>query len=185
MFLNGAQRTAGIEYLQQHRRASAKEGAHHCLSLPAHVRRRQIDQCAGAVIAAKKCAAHAHVLHSNIAVRKECRFWRPRGAGGKNDQRAIVLAHVAINLILRLCPCAVRRLGDRRKLKRARNRLLRVHYDQMPNPIAFLPHGVPQRSKIEWTFHSQPSKPARPQNLQRSNDLGGRQTQIERSNNHA
>ena len=88
---NGAQRTAGVEDLQEDRRASSEERAHHRLCLPSYVRRGQIDQGAGAAVSAKESTAHAHVLHRDVAVRKQGRLGRAGRAGGKDDQRAIVL----------------------------------------------------------------------------------------------
>ena len=46
-------------------------------------------------------------------------------------------------------------------------------------------NGAPQRAKIQWPFHSQAGKRARPQNLQRSNHLCLGQPQIERGDDHA
>ena len=46
-------------------------------------------------------------------------------------------------------------------------------------------HGAPQFAKIERGFQAQADKPARPEDLQRANHLGGGQTQIQRSDDHA
>jgi hypothetical protein len=78
-----------------------------------------------------------------------------------------------------------RLLGNRRKGARAGNRFLRVHHDAMLNPCALRLHGAPQRAKIEGRFHAERDKAARPQNLQRAHHLGGGQTQIQRSDDHA
>ncbi len=71
-----AQGAAGIEDLEEDRRASAEEGAHQRLSLAADMRSGQIDQRTHSTVAAEKTAAHAHVLHGNIAVRKQGRLGR-------------------------------------------------------------------------------------------------------------
>ncbi len=76
MLGNGAQGTAGIEDLEEDRRASAEEGAHQRLGLAADVRRGQIDQRAGTAVSAEKRAAHAHVLNGDVAVRKQGRLGR-------------------------------------------------------------------------------------------------------------
>ena len=46
-------------------------------------------------------------------------------------------------------------------------------------------HGAPQFAKIEGRFHAQADKPARAEDLQRSNHLGGGQAQIQRGDDHA
>ena len=90
VLLNGAQRAAGIEDLKKNRSPAAKERAHQDLGLRAHVRGGQIDERACAAVSAKECAAQAHVLRRDVAVREQRRFGRAGRSRGEDDQRAIV-----------------------------------------------------------------------------------------------
>ena len=188
MLGNGTQRTAGVEDFQEDCRASTEKGAHQRLRLPAYVRRRQIDQSAGAAVSAKERAAHAHVLHRDVAVRKQGRLGRTGRAGGKDDQRAMVVGQVAGDpgQGSRVCirHSTQRRLGNRRVGLGASNRLFRVHRDGILDPWTMRLHGAPQFPKIERRFQTQTDKPARAEDLQRSDHLGGGQSQIQRSDDH-
>ena len=158
---DGAHRTAGIENLQKNRRASAEESAHHHFCLAADVRRGQIDQCARAAVSAKKSAAEAHVLHRDVAVRKQGGLGRAGRAGGEDDQRAVVLGDLRLSDMSGgwAIPQTPRRSSPPPQSTRriaCPNRLLRIHHDAMLDPRALR---LARRSTADENRKA-PSRPA-------------------------
>ena len=124
-------------------------------------------------------------------MRKQRRLGRTGRAGGKDDQRAIVLGDLGqggrafSRIFICIHPIAIRRLGNRRIGLRAFNRFVRVYCDEMLNPFATRLYCAPQRTKIDMRFYSQRDKAARPEDFQRANHLGGGQTQVQRGDDYA
>ncbi len=192
MLLNGAQRTAGIEDLKKHRSPAAEERAHQDFGLRAHVRGGQIDERARAAVSAEECAAQAHVLRRDVAMREQRRLGRASGSGGEDDQRAIVFLDRGSGR------CQFGRAGIGRVRRGTRGgfcqrrigaealvRLGCAYCEEMLNPGAPGSHGAAHLAEIDGAVQAERDKTARAQHLDDANDFSRGQAQVKRNHNYA